>query len=74
MTRRRLPTFARAAIKVWVVLAGVAFAANARAECSREMLRKLAPSADGSSYQYQREITVHGGTGHFALILRRAGP
>jgi hypothetical protein len=29
-------------IKVSIVLAGVAFATNARAECSREMLRKLA--------------------------------
>ena len=32
---------ARATLTVWVVLAGVAFAANARADCSREMLRKL---------------------------------
>ena len=32
---------ARATLTVWVVLAGVVFAANARAECSREMLRKL---------------------------------
>jgi hypothetical protein len=33
---------AEAAIKVSIVLAGVAFATTARAECSREMLRKLA--------------------------------
>lgn len=32
---------ARAAIKVSIVLAGVALATGARAECSREMLRKL---------------------------------
>ena len=32
---------ARATLTVWVVLAGVAFAANARADCSREMLRTL---------------------------------
>jgi hypothetical protein len=39
---RRLSILARATIKFSIVLAGVAFAANARAECSREMLRKLA--------------------------------
>ena len=38
----RLSTLARATITVSMVLAGVAFAADARAECSREMLRKLA--------------------------------
>lgn len=37
----RLPKAARATITIGVVLAGVAFAANARAECSRGMLRKL---------------------------------
>jgi len=39
---RRPSTFARATIKVSIILAGVAFAANARAECNREMLQKLA--------------------------------
>ena len=38
---RRLSLSARATLTVWIVLAGVAFAANARADCSREMLRKL---------------------------------
>ena len=38
----RLSMLARGAIAVSMVLAGVAFAANARAECSRGMLRKLA--------------------------------
>ena len=38
----RLSMLARVTIKISMVLAGVAFAANARAECSREMLRKLA--------------------------------
>lgn len=33
---------ARVALKASIILAGVAFAANARAECSREMLQKLA--------------------------------
>lgn len=38
----RPPRLARAAMRVSIILAGVAFAANARAECSRAMLQKLA--------------------------------
>ena len=39
---RRLSRSAGASIKVGVILAGVAFATTARAECSRDTLRKLA--------------------------------
>ena len=39
-----------------------------------EALRGLAPSADGSSYQYHHEFTIRGGTARFTLILRRALP
>ena len=45
MTARRpnlLPASARGAIKLSLVLAGAAFATSARAECSREMLHKIA--------------------------------
>ena len=63
--RTRLPTLARATITGSIVLAGLAFATNARAECSRETLQQLAaayvkaqtegnagllPLASGASY------------------------
>lgn len=38
----RLATFARVTIKCSIIVAGMAFAANAQAECSREVLQKLA--------------------------------
>lgn len=38
----RLATFARVTIKFSIIVAGMAFAANAQAECSREVLQKLA--------------------------------
>jgi len=68
MKRQReggLPMLARATVKCSIVLAGLAFATNARAECSREMLQGLAntyvkaqadgkagrvPLANGASY------------------------
>jgi hypothetical protein len=61
----RLSVSARAAVKCAIVLAGVAFATNARAQCSREMLEQLTqtyvqaqtdgqvgllPLANGASY------------------------
>lgn len=36
-----------------------------------EMFQKLAPSADGNSYQYHRDITVSHGIGDCTLILRK---
>ena len=68
---RRLSILARVTIKFSIVLAGVAFAANARAECSREMLGKLAdtyvkaqstgkpamlPLAKGASYAENDQV------------------
>ena len=54
LSGNRLSRLARITIKVSIVLAGVAFATTARAECSREMLQGLADTyvkaqADGAA-------------------------
>ena len=44
----RPSTPARAAFKLSLVLAGLAFATSARAECGRETLQKLADNGQGN--------------------------
>ena len=80
----RLPTVARVTITFSMVLAGVAFAANARAECNRAMLRKLTgayvaaqstgqpamlPLAKGGSYA-ENDQTMDIGKGVLAGALK----